>query len=87
MFMTNNMTIIKVNIADAGARFSEYLKRVEAGETVLLTRRNQPIAEIRPLARPPQQPRPVGLAAGEFEVPEDFDAPLPEAILKAFEGR
>ncbi len=87
MFMTSNMTMIKVNIADAKARFSEYLKRVEAGETVLLARRNQPIAEIRPLARPPQQPRPVGLAAGEFEVPEDFDAPLPEAILKAFEGR
>ena len=31
--------------------------------------------------------RPFGLCAGEFEVPEDFDAPLPEEILNAFEGK
>ena len=87
MFMTYNVPMIKVNIADAKPRFSEYLKRVEAGETVILARRNQPIAEIRPITHPEQEPRPVGLAAGEFEVPEDFDAPLPQGVLKAFEGR
>jgi hypothetical protein len=31
--------------------------------------------------------RPFGLCAGEFVVPEDFDAPLPEEILQAFEGK
>ncbi|XGB38690.1 MAG: hypothetical protein LVT47_10290 [Cyanobacteria bacterium LVE1205-1] len=31
--------------------------------------------------------RPFGLCAGEFVVPEDFDAPLPEEILNAFEGK
>ena len=31
--------------------------------------------------------RPFGLCAGEFIVPEDFDAPLPEEILNAFEGK
>ena len=31
--------------------------------------------------------RPFGLAAGEFTVPEDFDDPLPEDILRDFEGR
>ena len=31
--------------------------------------------------------RPFGLCAGEFVVPEDFDAPLPEEILKSFEGK
>lgn len=30
---------------------------------------------------------PFGLCAGEFVVPEDFDAPLPEEILNAFEGK
>lgn len=30
--------------------------------------------------------RPFGLCAGEFVVPDDFDAPLPDEILKAFEG-
>ena len=32
-------------------------------------------------------PRPVGLCAGEFIVPADFDDPLPPDILDAFEGR
>jgi len=30
---------------------------------------------------------PYGLAEGEFVVPDDFDAPLPEDILRDFEGR
>lgn len=31
------------------------------------------------------QRRPFGLCAGEFSVPDDFDAPLPEEILQEFE--
>jgi hypothetical protein len=31
--------------------------------------------------------RPAGLAAGEFVVPDDFDDPLPDDLLDAFEGR
>ena len=31
--------------------------------------------------------RPFGLCAGEFTVPDDFDHPLPEHILKEFEGK
>lgn len=31
--------------------------------------------------------RPFGLAAGDFRVPDDFDAPLPEDVLLAFEGQ
>jgi hypothetical protein len=37
-------------------------------------------APVRPL-------RPIGLCAGEFTVPDDFDDPLPEEILRDFEGR
>ena len=31
--------------------------------------------------------RPVGLAAGEFTVPDNFDDPLPEDVIRGFEGR
>jgi hypothetical protein len=34
-----------------------------------------------------KQLRPFGLCAGEFTVPNDFDAPLPEDLLSAFEGK
>jgi hypothetical protein len=36
---------------------------------------------------PLSQPRPIGLAKGQFIVPEDFNAPLPEDVLNAFEGK
>jgi antitoxin (DNA-binding transcriptional repressor) of toxin-antitoxin stability system len=63
-----------------------YLRRVEAGETFLILRGDQPIAEMKPVAAAPRLPRPFGLAKGEFVVPDDFDAPLPDDVLREFEG-
>ena len=37
--------------------------------------------------KPQSQPRPIGLAKGQFVVPENFNAPLPEDVLHAFEGK
>lgn len=64
----------------------KYLQQVEGGETLIIFRSDKPIAEIKPIASS-QQLRPFGLCAGEFTVPDDFDAPLPEDLLNAFEGR
>ena len=33
------------------------------------------------------QQRPIGLAKGQFIVPDDFNAPLPEDVLQTFEGK
>lgn len=79
--------MIRLNIHEAKTHLSRYLERVAAGETILLCKRNVPIAEIRPLPARRTEPRPIGLAAGEFVVPPDFDDPLPEDVLAAFEGR
>jgi hypothetical protein len=32
-----------------------------------------------------KKPRPFGLCKGEFVVPDDFDAPLPEEVMASFE--
>ena len=32
-----------------------------------------------------ESPRPYGLCSGEFQVPDDFDSPLPEEELRLFE--
>lgn len=63
------------------------LRRVEAGESIVVTRGDRPVAELRPVAPTPAGPRPYGLAAGEFTVPDDFNAPLPEEILREFKSR
>lgn len=68
-------------------RIRGYLEQVEAGETVIIESGGRPIAEIRPIKSRSSRMRPFGLCAGEFEVPEDFDAPLPEEVLRTFEAR
>ena len=79
------MTMNQVNIAEAKARLSYYLDRVSRGETVVICRRNVPIAELRRIPAPLQRPRPVGIDRG-MTIPDSFFEPLPDALLDAFEG-
>lgn len=78
--------MLNVTVEDIQRDPLKYLNQVEAGETLIIFRANQPIAELKPIANS-QQLRPFGLCAGEFTVPDDFDAPLPEDLLNAFEAK
>jgi len=63
------------------------LHRVQAGETLIIVQVDKPVATIKPIeTNHTQELRPFGLCAGEFRVPDDFDDPLPEEIIKQFEG-
>jgi antitoxin (DNA-binding transcriptional repressor) of toxin-antitoxin stability system len=62
-----------------------FIHRIEAGEPMLIVRDEVAIAQVQPLARGADLPRPFGLASGEFSVPDDFDEPLPHEIVKSFE--
>jgi prevent-host-death family protein len=44
-----------IGLAEAKARLSEIIDRVEAGETVIIARNAQPVAELTPLRRPSPQ--------------------------------
>jgi antitoxin (DNA-binding transcriptional repressor) of toxin-antitoxin stability system len=80
------LSLMKATIAEVEKHPSQYLNRVLEGETVVLVRNDLPVAEIRPL-NASLGPRPIGLGAGDFVVPDDFDAPLPDDLLDAFEGK
>jgi prevent-host-death family protein len=76
--------MILVNIYEAKAKLSEYLARVAAGESVVICKHNRPVAELRPVAATRTEPRPFGLAADTFEVPDSFFEPLPDDEIEAF---
>ena len=78
------MTI--VNIHDAKTHLSRLLEEVAAGGEVVIARAGKPIARLVPMEAAPR-PKLLGLLAGQIEVPEDFDAPLPPDVLADFEGR
>jgi prevent-host-death family protein len=80
------MTMIVVNIHEVKAKLSEYLEAAAKGEHVVICKRNQPVAELRPVAKVHTKPRPIGLAKGQFVVPPGFFDPLPGDLISAFEG-
>ena len=79
--------MITVSLQELQRNPDDLLDRVEAGEHLVVVRNGRPVAELRPVPVTQRGPRPFGLCRGEFTVPDDFDAPLPEEILRAFEGR
>ena len=80
--------MIKINIADAKARLSEYVDRVLGGEMVVICRHNQPVAELRALDSARVEPRPIGPLTGQptFEVAQSFFEPLPDDELNDWQG-
>ena len=79
--------MIRLNIHEAKTHLSRYLNKLKPGETIVLCKRNEPVAEIRALPRPLKGPRPIGLAKGKIKIPPSFFEPLPEELLEYFEGK
>lgn len=79
--------MLTISADEMQKNLSNYLRLVQTGETLVITQADKPIAEVKAVAQSNLEPRPFGLCAGEFEVPDDFDAALPDEILEAFEGR
>lgn len=77
-----------VNIHAAKTHLSRLVDAAAAGEEILIARAGRPVARLVPLQEAPVRPRRrLGQLAGQISVPADFDAPLPEDVLRGFEGR
>ncbi len=76
----------QVNTHEAKTQLSRLLRRVAAGEEITIANRGVPVARMVPVP-PEKAQRVLGIFRGEFSVPDDFDSPLPEAVLELFEGR
>ncbi len=60
-----------VNISEAKAKLSKLVDLAYHGETVVISKNNLPLVEL--VAFRPKGRRQLGLVAGKFEVPDDFD--------------
>lgn len=77
----------QISVDEIKRDFSKFLKRVESGEILVIMKAGKPLAEIKPISQNTSKLRPFGLCEGDFTVPDDFDVPLPEDIIKEFEGQ
>jgi len=75
-----------INVHAAKSQLSRLLDAAAAGEDVIIAKAGKPVARLVPVdAR--SGPRRLGALAGRLHVPDDFDDPLPDDVIAAFEGR
>lgn len=75
---------MQVNIYEAKTRLSELVEAANRGESVTIAKAGKPVAMLVPITS--KRGFPFGLMKGRIEIAEDFDAPLSEELLDAFEG-
>jgi len=75
---------ITVNIHAAKTQLSQLLKRVQGGEEVIIAKAGKPIARLVSVEGAPR-PRVPGTGKDQIlYMADDFDAPLPDDLLKLF---
>ena len=72
-----------VNIHEAKTHLSRLLRRVAAGEEIVIAKGGRPVARLVRIEE--IRRREFGSDRDLFRVPEDFDAPLPDHVLRDFE--
>ena len=74
------------NLYEAKTRLSNLIDRAAKGEEILIAKSGVPLAKLVPLPKSKAKRKPGGWE-GKIRISDDFDAPLPDSIQSALEGR
>ena len=75
-----------VNIHDAKTQFSRLVDAAANGEEIIIAKAGKPTARLVPMNFTKTKRRFGGLK-GKVRISDDFDAPIPDDVIAAFEGR
>ncbi|MHB1539897.1 MAG: type II toxin-antitoxin system Phd/YefM family antitoxin [Steroidobacteraceae bacterium] len=75
-----------VTVHEAKTHLSRLLDDVGAGMEVIIAKAGKPVARLTPMTVSVKQKR-LGLLRGKIKIAGDFNAPLSDEVLAAFEGR
>ena len=75
-----------INIYDAKTHLSRLVDEAAAGAEIIIARGGKPVAKLGRLTPKTRKIR-FGALKGKVTVASDFDAPLPDELVAAFEGR
>ncbi len=73
-----------INIHEAKTNLSRLVEEVAAGGEIIIAKAGKPMARLVPLRG--MSKRQLGVFKGQLNIPDNFDAPLPDDILTLFEG-
>lgn len=75
-----------VNIHEAKTHLSRLIDQASEGKECIIAKAGKPVAKLSPF-KPIKAARKPGYLKGKIKIATDFDAPLPDALLRAFEGK
>jgi prevent-host-death family protein len=76
----------QVNIHEAKTHLSRLVEEAAHGEEIIIAKAGKPMARLVAVDDD-TTPRPRGLLKDKIWIADDFDAPLPEDVLRSFEGQ
>jgi prevent-host-death family protein len=76
----------QVNVYEAKTRLSALLDEVSKGSSFIIAKSGKPVARLCPIEPPKRRKSRIGFMKGRIKLAPDFDAPLPDEVLKLFEG-
>lgn len=74
-----------INIYEAKTHLSRLVDEAGQGADIVIARAGKPVARLCRI-RPKARKRKLGVLDGQFTIPDDFNAPLPDDVLAAFTG-
>ncbi|MHB8890685.1 MAG: type II toxin-antitoxin system Phd/YefM family antitoxin [Candidatus Limnocylindrales bacterium] len=74
-----------VNIHEAKTQFSRLVERARLGERITIARAGVPVAVLTAIEPETRPRRPVGLDRGKVVIHDNFDDPLPEFDIDAWD--
>ena len=75
-----------VSMHAAKSTLSRLVRKAMSGETVYIGAYGRAEVQLVPVAAAARPRRQLGLLKGSLVLPADLDAPLPEDVLRSFEG-
>lgn len=76
--------MIVVPLAEAKNNLSKLVDDAAAGQTITISKHGRALVRLVPVGKTYGQR--IGAMKGKLILPQDFDAPLPDEMLDAFEG-
>ncbi|SFI31440.1 MULTISPECIES: type II toxin-antitoxin system Phd/YefM family antitoxin [unclassified Pseudomonas] len=77
--------MITVPLGEAKNNLSKLVDEAAVGKVITIAKHGRAMAQLVPMGK--SKGRRIGAMKGRFIIPEDFDAPLPDDLLDAFEGK
>jgi prevent-host-death family protein len=77
---------VTVSLEDAEARLPALVERAAAGEEIVIEKAGRPRARLVAVSEAQSKRRLGGFLRGQIRIGEDFNDPLPDDILRAFNG-